>query len=84
MKNQFWALGCGLGCTVKKKVWADYEQLLRPVFLLFRGQNFFLNLFENTEKLHYTFFIKMFSKFYFDFEIVKLTISNPVKSAIAK
>jgi hypothetical protein len=32
MKNQFWALGCGLGWTVKKKVWADYEQLLRPIF----------------------------------------------------
>ena len=24
-----------------KRVWADYEQLLRPVFSLFRGQNFF-------------------------------------------
>ena len=22
MKNQFWAVGCGLGWTVKKKVWA--------------------------------------------------------------
>jgi hypothetical protein len=32
MKNQFWAGGCGLGWTVKKKVWADYEQLLRPFF----------------------------------------------------
>ena len=25
-----------------KRVWADYEQLLRPVFSLFRCQNFFL------------------------------------------
>jgi hypothetical protein len=33
MTNQFWAVGwAGL---VKKKVWADYEQLLRPVFLSF-------------------------------------------------
>ena len=31
-------LGCGLGWTVKKKVWADYEQLLRPIFLSFHGQ----------------------------------------------
>ena len=30
MKNQFWAVGwAGLW---KKKVWANYEQLLRPVF----------------------------------------------------
>ena len=33
MKNQFWAV-CW---TVKKKVWADYEQILRPVFLSFHG-----------------------------------------------
>ena len=25
MKNQFWAVGCGLGWTVKKRVWADYS-----------------------------------------------------------
>ena len=38
MKNQFWA---GLGSqasTVKKKFGADYEQLLRLVFLSFHGQ----------------------------------------------
>ena len=38
MKNQFWA---GLGSRavlVKKKFGADYEQLLRPVFLCFHGQ----------------------------------------------
>ena len=38
MKNQFWA---GLGSrasTVKKKFRADYEQLLRAVFLCFHGQ----------------------------------------------
>ena len=38
MKNQFWAVGCGLDWTVKKRGWADYEQLLRPVFSLFRGK----------------------------------------------
>ena len=32
MENQFWAVGCGLGWAVGKKVWADYEQLLREVF----------------------------------------------------
>ena len=47
MKNQFWAVGCGLGWTVKKKVWADYEQLLRPVFLSFYGQKINLKFFEN-------------------------------------
>ena len=43
MKNRFWAVGCGLGCAVVKKVWADYEQLLREVFSTFSGQktNFF-------------------------------------------
>ena len=30
-------LGCGLGWTVKKKLWAHYEQLLRPVLLSFHG-----------------------------------------------
>jgi hypothetical protein len=48
MKNQFWAVGCGLGWTVKKKVCADYEQLSRPVFLSFHGQKINLNsFFEN-------------------------------------
>jgi hypothetical protein len=47
MKNQFWAVGCGLGWTVKKKVWADYEQLLRPVFLSFHGQKINSIFFEN-------------------------------------
>ena len=32
---KIWAVGCGLGWTVLKKVWADYEQLLREVFLTF-------------------------------------------------
>ena len=45
MKNRFWAVGCGLGWAVSKKVWADYEQLLREVFSLFRGQK--INKFEN-------------------------------------
>ena len=36
--DQFWA---GLGSRaviVKKKFWADYEQLLRPVFYVFMGK----------------------------------------------
>ena len=35
---KIWAVGCGLGWTVLKKGWADYEQLLREVFSTFRGQ----------------------------------------------
>ena len=35
---KIWAVGCGLGWTVLKKVWADYEQLLREVFFFFCGQ----------------------------------------------
>ena len=36
MKNQFWAVvWAGLR---NKRVWADYEQLLRRVFLSFYGQ----------------------------------------------
>jgi hypothetical protein len=45
MKNQFWA---GLGSRasmVKKKFGADYEQLLRPIFLCFHGQKINLNFF---------------------------------------
>ena len=43
----FYGIGCvGRGWAVLKKVWADYEQLLRPVFSLFRGQKIFF--FENT------------------------------------
>ena len=38
-----WKINSGLWAVVwaglwKKRVWADYEQLLRPVFSLFRGQ----------------------------------------------
>ena len=29
---KIWAVGCKLGWTFLKKVWADYEQLLREVF----------------------------------------------------
>ena len=32
-----------------KRVWADYEQLLRPFFSLFRGQKIFFNFFENNK-----------------------------------
>ena len=35
MKNQFWAVGWGLGWTAKNKVWANYEQLLKLIFLKF-------------------------------------------------
>ena len=42
MENQFWAVGFGLGWTVEKRVWADYDQLLRPVFSLFlKKEKFF-------------------------------------------
>jgi hypothetical protein len=37
IRKQFWAVGCSPGWTVKKKVLADYEQLLRHVFLSFHG-----------------------------------------------
>ena len=48
-----------------KRVWADYEQLLRPVFSLFRGQKNFLEFFwkhyrVRTEKLHNTSFTNFF------------------------
>ena len=52
-------LGCGplvWAGLWNKRVWADYEQLLRPVFPLFRGQKNILNFFwkhhsVRTEKL---------------------------------
>ena len=47
MKNRFWTVGCGLGWAVGKKVWADYEQLLREVFSTFCGQKKKKNFFEN-------------------------------------
>ena len=50
MKNQFWA---GLGnraVIVKKKFGADYEQLLRPIFLSFHGQKMNLIFFLRTLK----------------------------------
>jgi hypothetical protein len=41
-----WKINFGLGAVAwaglwNKRVWADYEQLLRPAFSLFRGQIFF-------------------------------------------
>ena len=41
---KIWAVGCGLGWTVLKKVWVDCEQLLREVISTFCGQKkiFFL------------------------------------------
>ena len=47
MKNQLWAVGCGLGWPVGKQVWADYEQLLREGFSLITGQKKMLILFKN-------------------------------------
>jgi hypothetical protein len=47
MKNQLWAVGCGLGWTVKKKVWADYEQLLREVLSTICGQKTNKHIYEN-------------------------------------
>ena len=47
MKNRFWAVGCGLGWAEGKKVWADYEQLLREVFSTFCGQKKKYIFFEN-------------------------------------
>ena len=52
-------LGCGrwAGLDSEKKVWADYEQLLRPGFLIFFGQEINIKFFWKycrvcTEKLH--------------------------------
>ena len=51
---KIWAVGCGLGWTVLKKVWADYEQLLRVGFSTFCGQKKNLkNCSDRTEKLHW-------------------------------
>ena len=44
---KIWAVGCGLGWTVLKKVWADYEQLLREVISTFCGQKKKKKKFEN-------------------------------------
>ena len=43
MKNQFWAWAVVWAELWNKRVWADYEQLLRPVFLSFYGQKINLN-----------------------------------------
>ena len=45
-----WKINFGLWAVTwagqwEKRVWADYEQLLRPVFSLFRGQKNILNFF---------------------------------------
>ena len=53
MRNRFWAVGCGLGWAVGKKVWADYEQLLREVFSTFCGQKKIENIVASAlKKLH--------------------------------
>ena len=56
-ETKIWAVGCGLGWTVLKKVWADYEQLLREVFSTFCGQKkikffFWKHCSVCTKKLH--------------------------------
>ena len=48
-----WKINSGQWAVVwaglwNKRVWADYKQLLRPVFSLFRGQKNFKIFFENT------------------------------------
>ena len=40
-------LDMGWWAILKKKLGADYEQLLRAFFLCFRGQNLVFNFFEN-------------------------------------
>ena len=35
---EIWAGFGPVGITGKKKIWADYEQLFRPVFSSFHGQ----------------------------------------------
>ena len=35
---EIWAGFRPVGITEKKNIWANYEQLLRPVLLSFRGQ----------------------------------------------
>ena len=35
---EIWAGFGPVGITEKKKIWADYEQLLRPFFSYFHGQ----------------------------------------------
>ena len=57
MKNQFGARLGSRAVLVKKKFGADYEQLLRPVFLCFHGQKINLKFFRKycsvrTKKLH--------------------------------
>ena len=37
-KIEIWAGFRPVGSTKKSKFWANYEQLLRPVFSSFRGQ----------------------------------------------
>ena len=68
-----WKINSGLWAVVwaglwNKRVWADYEQLLRPVFSLFRGQkilkkSFWKHYSVRTEKLHNTFFHNFFLYF---------------------
>ena len=64
MGNQFWAVGCGLGWTVGKGIWADSEQLFWVVFSIFHGQKiqkkkFFENIVASALKKKYFIGLKM-------------------------
>ena len=54
MKNWLWAVGCGLCWAVVKKVWADYEQLLREVFSTFCGQKKKKKILKTLYRPHWT------------------------------
>ena len=68
MEQKMWfGLVLGRLAILKKKVWADYEQLLRTVFSCFRVQNFFFwkCCTVRTEKLHNINLRKKKIKFFF-------------------
>ena len=79
-----WKINSGLWAVVwaglwNKRVLADYEQLLRPFFSLFRGQKikkkFFWKLYSvRTEKLHNNFIKKIWIFFFFESEKGKKTV----------
>jgi len=48
---KIWAVGCGLGWTVLKKVWANYEKLLREDFQLFVFKKKKKKIFEKFENI---------------------------------
>ena len=70
---EIWAGFGPIGSTEKKRVWADYEQHLRPVFSCFHGQNKIKKLKHCsvcTKKMHKTlnfFFLKKYKHFFTSF-----------------